>query len=169
MTYGDVHRGRGAGPGPRGAYPPMPVGVRESSGPPPPWAHPEPSPRERSDNRVPWSDEMHDGRPHIIPPPPPPPPRAVEPEEPPEPARSPPPEPLEPSGRVLALTRLMDLEAQMEYAFAKHMQLVAGQKLFRAQYEVLEKAPVGIDAIQEDLDKLLEESKQNDGLYEESV
>jgi len=68
---------------------------------------------------------------------------------------------------VLALTRLIDLEAQMEYAFAKHMQLVVAQKVLRAQYDVLEKAPIGIDAFQEDLDKLTADYKERNVLYED--
>ncbi|GKY93871.1 hypothetical protein MPSEU_000354000 [Mayamaea pseudoterrestris] len=62
-----------------------------------------------------------------------------------------PPEPGQPSGRVLALTRLLDLETQMEFAYAKHMMLLRKQKLLRAQYDVLKDLPVGIDAIKDDL------------------
>jgi hypothetical protein len=68
------------------------------------------------------------------PPPPPPPPPAT-----------PPPEPKEPSGLVLALTRLADLEAQMECGFAKHTQLVDEQKKLNAQY---------CDAFKEDFETL---------------
>jgi hypothetical protein len=68
---------------------------------------------------------------------------------------SPPPEPSEPSGYVVALTRLFDLEAQMEFAFAKHMQLMAKQKKLRAQTEVLQNLPVGIEALTDELEKLV--------------
>jgi hypothetical protein len=65
---------------------------------------------------------------------------------------SPPPE-GSPSGVMKALTRLAELEASMEYAFAKHMLLVKRRKELQAQYKVLEKLPVGIEAIQDDLEK----------------
>jgi hypothetical protein len=67
---------------------------------------------------------------------------------------TPPPEPLKPSGYIVALTRLADMEAQMEYAFAKHLHLSIEQKKLRAQYGILEGLPVGIDAVKEDLDNL---------------
>ncbi|KAG7355719.1 hypothetical protein IV203_000405 [Nitzschia inconspicua] len=66
---------------------------------------------------------------------------------------SPPPD-GSPSGVMKALTRLAELEASMEYAFAKHMLLVKRRKELQAEYKVLEKLPVGIEAIQEDLEKL---------------
>jgi hypothetical protein len=47
--------------------------------------------------------------------------------------------------------RLADLEAQMEFNYAKHVQLMMKQKQLRAQYEVLENLPVGIDALQAEL------------------
>jgi hypothetical protein len=64
--------------------------------------------------------------------------------------------PLEgsPSGVMKALVRLAELEASMEYAFAKHMLLVRRRKELQAQYKVLEALPVGIEALQEDLEKL---------------
>jgi hypothetical protein len=67
---------------------------------------------------------------------------------------TPPPEPSKPSGYIVALTRLADMEAQMEYAFAKHLHLSIEQKKLRAQYGILEGLPVGIDAVKEDLDNL---------------
>ena len=63
------------------------------------------------------------------------------------------PEPSEPSDLVVALTRLADLEAQMEFAFAKHVMVMNKGKDLRAQYELLESLPVGIDSIQDELDK----------------
>lgn len=80
-----------------------------------------------------------------------------------------PPEPSEPSASMLALTRLLDLEAQMEYAFAKHMALVASQKMLRVQYEELEKLPVGIEAFQEELDKLKLRKEETEQLYDDCV
>jgi hypothetical protein len=73
---------------------------------------------------------------------------------------TPPPEASEPSALVLALTRLADLEAQMEYEFTKYTQLVQRHKRIRAEFEVLEKLPVGMEAFQEDFDKLLASEKK---------
>lgn len=73
---------------------------------------------------------------------------------PPEPSQPEAPEPAEPSGYVTALIRLADLEAQMEYEFAKHMQLLTTHQELKAQYQVLENLPVGLDAIKEDLARL---------------
>jgi hypothetical protein len=73
---------------------------------------------------------------------------------PPRPA-TPPPEPKDPSPRLLATTRLIDLEAQMEYAFCKHVQLVLEQQKIRARVHALETFDVGMEALQEDLDALV--------------
>lgn len=83
--------------------------------------------------------------------------------EPASPPPTPPPEPSEPSGSIMALTRLIDMEAQLEYAFAKHVQLLTAQKRLRMQYNVLEGLGVGVDAIQDELDKLQEANN----LYED--
>jgi hypothetical protein len=91
------------------------------------------------------------------------------PEAPRERPSTPPPEPSEPSGKVLALTRLLDLETQMEYAFAKHLQLVRRQKLLRLQYKALENFPVGIDAIKDDLAILKAKHDEEKSLYEDGV
>jgi hypothetical protein len=91
--------------------------------------------------------------------PPPPPPKEI----PPLPKLDPPPiapEPSEPSGYVLALLRLADLEAQMESSFAKHVQLQRTQKHLQAQYEVLKDLPVGLDALQDELVKKEKEPQQ---------
>ena len=72
----------------------------------------------------------------------------------PEKPRSPPPSPGPPSGYTVALTRLADLEAQMEFAHAKHIMLVKRHQLLMAQYEHLEGLPVGADAFQDELDKM---------------
>jgi len=75
-------------------------------------------------------------------------------EEPKEPVEKPiaPPPKVEPSGLIMALSRLAELEEQLEYAFAKHVQLTKTQEKLRAQTKVLKKLPVGIDAIREELD-----------------
>ena len=65
-----------------------------------------------------------------------------------------PPEPSPPSAVVLALTRLADMKAELEFAYAKHMLLKAKHRNLRAQFNVLEKLPIGIEAIQDDLDAL---------------
>lgn len=65
-----------------------------------------------------------------------------------------PPPPGKPSGVMLALTRLADLEAQMEYAYAKHMQLVNRQNELKLQVNVLSTLPVGIEAFKEELEVL---------------
>jgi hypothetical protein len=51
----------------------------------------------------------------------------------------------------MALARLADLEAQMEYAFVKHMQLVKRQRELQLQAKVLEHLPVGLEAIKDEL------------------
>jgi rhamnogalacturonyl hydrolase YesR len=48
------------------------------------------------------------------------------------------------------------MEAEMDYAYAKHMQLMAKQRLLRVQYETLENLPVGIEALQDELDQLMQ-------------
>jgi hypothetical protein len=68
---------------------------------------------------------------------------------------TPPPEPKDPSPSLLATTRLIDLEAQMEYAFCKHVQLVLEQQKIRARVRALETFGVGMEAIQDDLDALV--------------
>jgi SPX domain protein involved in polyphosphate accumulation len=79
-------------------------------------------------------------------------------------ATTPPPESSEPSALVLALTRLADLEAQMEYEFTKYTQLVQRHKRIRAEFEVLETLPVGMEAFQEDFDKLLASEMKSEEL-----
>lgn len=84
------------------------------------------------------------------------------PPKPPEPEPIVPPAPSKPSGLVLALTRMADLEAQMEYAYVKHMQLVKRQTDLKLQSEILKNLPVGIDAIKDDLEAL-EEKLEGEG------
>lgn len=62
------------------------------------------------------------------------------------------PAPSAPSKYVLALTRLVDLEAQMEFAFAKHLQLVTGGKRLHAQTETLQDLPVGMECFNKEYD-----------------
>ena len=54
---------------------------------------------------------------------------------------------------MLALSRLIELEASMEYAYTKHMLLVNRQKELQHKKKVLESLEIGLDAIQEDLEK----------------
>ena len=65
-----------------------------------------------------------------------------------------PPPPSEPSGVMQALARLIDLEAQMKYAYVKHMQLVNRQAELQAQSKLLATLPVAMEAFKEDLDAL---------------
>ncbi len=88
--------------------------------------------------------------------PPPPPPRSTSPQ---------PPEPSAPSGTILALTRCLNLEAQMAYAFAKHMLLMGTQKILRAEIETLENMAVSIEAFQDELDKLTAHNKETQQIY----
>ena len=70
---------------------------------------------------------------------------------------SPPPAP--PSGLAVALTRLSDLTSQIEFQYAKYLQMTKKHYIIKAKIETLKDLPVGIDAIREDLDKLEEEEK----------
>jgi hypothetical protein len=56
---------------------------------------------------------------------------------------------------MTAMIRLAELEAQMEYAYAKHMLLVKKRAELQLQHKLLKDLPVGIEAIQEDLDELM--------------
>jgi hypothetical protein len=80
---------------------------------------------------------------------------------------TPPPEPSEPSASTLALTRLIDLENQMEYEFVKHMHLVSNQEKLRAEYVVLENLPVGIEALESDLEEMKALNETANELYED--
>ncbi len=68
---------------------------------------------------------------------------------------SPPPAP--PSGLTVALARLSDLTSQIEFQYAKYVQMTKEHHIIKAKIEMLKELPVGIDAIREDLDKLEEE------------
>jgi hypothetical protein len=67
------------------------------------------------------------------------------------PPPSPPPEPAEASGLILALTRLVDMEEELDFAYARHVILMAKQKKLRAAYEHLEQLPIGLEALEDDL------------------
>lgn len=60
-----------------------------------------------------------------------------------------------PSGAMSALVRWADLEQQMEYAYAKHMQVIKRHNILEAQTTVLEELPVGWDAFKDDFEMLL--------------
>jgi hypothetical protein len=70
------------------------------------------------------------------------------------------PEPSAPSPYVLALTRLADLEAQMEFAFAKHLQLMTAGKRLHVQTETLRDLPVGLECFKDDLDAFTAQHKE---------
>jgi hypothetical protein len=82
---------------------------------------------------------------------------AVQPEP---PTGLPAPEPSAPTPYVLALTRLVDLEAQMEFAFAKHLQLMTAGKRLHVQTETLRDLPVGLECFKEDLDAFTVQYKE---------
>lgn len=71
-----------------------------------------------------------------------------------KPLRAPSPPPGPPSGLAEAMSRLTDLTAQMEFAYAKQLKLQREQEVVRAKIELLEKLPVGSDAYREDLERL---------------
>jgi hypothetical protein len=85
------------------------------------------------------------------------------------PPRSPPPEPSPPSALVVALSRLVEAESQMDYAFAKHLQLIRKRKLLRAEIDRLEKLPVGADAFKDDLDKFIADLEESTGVGSNKV
>lgn len=61
---------------------------------------------------------------------------------------------------MLALTRLIDLEAQMEFAFAKHLQLATAGKRLHVQTETLRDLPVGLECFKDDLDAVTVKHKR---------
>jgi hypothetical protein len=70
-----------------------------------------------------------------------------------QPLKITPPPKGKPTGIMLALSRLIELEASMEYAYTKHMLLVNRRKELQHKQKVLESLEIGLDAIQEDLEK----------------
>ena len=79
------------------------------------------------------------------------------PEKPPSPPRSPPSPIGPPSGLMVALARLADLESQLDFALAKHLQVVRERELIKEQTKHLKELPVGVEAFEEDLAKLVNE------------
>lgn len=71
------------------------------------------------------------------------------------------PPPGRPSSLCLALTRLADVQSQMEFAYAKQMQLSKVHEVMKARIEVLEKLPVGLDAYKKELEELM--AQEDDG------
>lgn len=82
------------------------------------------------------------------------PPKKKEPEEPKVPSRPPSPAPAEPSSKFVAQTRLVTLRTQMEFRHAALLKLNRQLEVIRAKRAVLEKLPVGMDAIREEYDRL---------------
>lgn len=72
----------------------------------------------------------------------------------------------EPSGSVKALCRLVVLKEQMEYCYARHMQLVNRHELLKVQSATLQELPVGIDAIKEDLDEFVAKQAKTEAKVE---
>mmetsp|Transcript_3151 Transcript_3151/g.4429 ORF Transcript_3151/g.4429 Transcript_3151/m.4429 type:complete len:940 (-) Transcript_3151:1126-3945(-) len=68
------------------------------------------------------------------------------------------PPPAEPSGLALAIARLSDLSAQMEFQYAKHLLLSNEHEIIKAKISVLKDLPVGMDALRDDLDRMQKES-----------
>lgn len=60
---------------------------------------------------------------------------------------------------MLALARLAEMEAEMEYEFAKHVVLTTKQQQLEAQTALLIDLPVGLDALRSDLELLNETSE----------
>jgi len=64
-----------------------------------------------------------------------------------------------PSALALAMARLTDLAAQMEFQHAKYLQLSRDHESMKAKLSVLQDLPVGTDAFREDLERLIAEEK----------
>ena len=50
---------------------------------------------------------------------------------------------------------MVDLESQLDFAYAKHLQLVRQTQLLKAQVETLQNLPVGREAFQDDIDAII--------------
>lgn len=95
-----------------------------------------------------------------------------EPKQPPKPETpppTPPPEPSAPSAYMMALTRLAEVEAQMEFEFAKLTRVSMKRQLVRAELDTLSSLPVGRPAFQEDYEKYLAEHGIDETAEEEKV
>jgi len=64
-----------------------------------------------------------------------------------------------PSGLAVELARLSDLTAQMEFQYAKHLQLTKEHEIVKAKVEVLKELPIGFDAFRADLENLMNSDK----------
>ena len=73
---------------------------------------------------------------------------------------SPPPAP--PSGLAVAMARLTDLNCQIEYQYAKHLQLTEEHELAKAKYELLKKLPIGVEALREDINAMNGKDEENE-------
>lgn len=65
-----------------------------------------------------------------------------------------------PSALALAMARLTDLTAQMEFQYAKHLQLSREHEIIKIKLSVLQGLPVGTDAFRDDLQKLTAEKEE---------
>jgi hypothetical protein len=55
---------------------------------------------------------------------------------------------------MVALARLADLDSQLDFALAKHAQVVRECELIHVHTKHLEKLPVGVEAFEDDFSKL---------------
>ena len=67
----------------------------------------------------------------------------------------------QPSGLAQALARLSDANAEMEFQYAKHLQLTKEHEIIKAKIERLKELPVGVDAFKDDLDALMKKDENN--------
>ena len=65
----------------------------------------------------------------------------------------------QPSGLAQALARLSDANAEMEFQYAKHLQLTKEHEIIKAKIERLKELPVGVDAFKDDLDALMKKDE----------
>ena len=82
------------------------------------------------------------------------PPKKKEPEKPKLPSRPPSPAPAEPSSKLVAQVRLIDLRTQMEFRHAALLKLNRELEVIRAKRATLGKLHVGMDAFREEYDRL---------------
>jgi len=70
----------------------------------------------------------------------------------PVPTRPPSPAAGPPSGIAIALSRLVDLQSQMEYQYTKYLLLCKEHEICKVKVDVIKNLPVGLDAIRDDLE-----------------
>ena len=58
---------------------------------------------------------------------------------------------------MVALTRLAGMEEELNFAYARHLKLIAEQKKMRVVYEKLQDLPVGLEALEDDLQGMMNE------------